>query len=65
MDDLLKYEIEKMIVRRDSTIQADTTVVPPPESFLLILYKRKMKLLKTLHQLDSLKMIEIIEGNNP
>ena len=65
MNDLLKYEIEKMIARRDSTIRADTTVAPPPESFLLVLYKRKMKILKTLQHLDSMKMIEITEGNNP
>ncbi len=54
-----------MIARRDSTIRADTTVAPPPESFLLVLYKRKMKILKTLQHLDSMKMIEITEGNNP
>lgn len=65
MDDLLKYEIEKMIVRRDSIIRADTTVAPPPESFLLVLYKRKMKILKTLQYRDSMKMIELTEGNNP
>ena len=65
MDDMLKYEIEKMIDRRDSTIRADSTKTPPPESFLLVLYKRKMKILKTLQHLDSMKMIEIIEGNNP
>ena len=65
MDDLLKFEIEKMIDRRDSTIRADSTKTPPPESFLLVLYKRKMKILKTLQHLDSMKMIEITEGNNP
>ena len=65
MDDMLKYEIEKMIDRRDSTIRADSTKTPPPESFLLVLYKRKMKILKTLQHLDSMKMIEITEGNNP
>lgn len=65
MDDLLKVEIEKMIFQRDSIIRADTTLAPPPESFLLMLYRRKMKLLKTLQRRDSMKMIEIIEGNNP
>ena len=66
LDDDLEVEIEKMIFRRDSTIQADTTGIVPPVSFLQMLYERKMKILKAIHQLDSTRMldVEVIEGEN-
>jgi penicillin-binding protein 1A len=62
LDEMMKYDIERMIAKRDSVIHADTTATAPPESFLQILYKRKMKMLKTIQHLDSLKAIEILEG---
>jgi penicillin-binding protein 1A len=62
LDEMMKYEIERMIAKRDSLIQADTTVAEPPETFLQMLYKRKMKMLKAIQHLDSLKALDILEG---
>ena len=64
----LEAQIARTIVYRDSTIQADTLVAPPFETFLQILYKRKMKVQKAQHQLDSMRLIELemelLEGDN-
>ena len=67
LNDSLSLKIEQLIFKRDSTIQADTTLAPPPESFLQVLYQRKMKMQKASHQRDSLKEqeVEVLEGNNP
>lgn len=54
LNDDLVYEIEQSIVKRDSTIAADTTVTPPPETFLQTLYKRKLKLAAAQQKRDSL-----------
>ena len=43
-DDLLR-NIEKTVWQRDSIIQADTLSKPPPETFLQLLYKRKMRIM--------------------
>ena len=66
LDDDLQIEIEKLIFQRDSTIQADTSAVEPPVSFLQVLYERKKKILKAIQQLDSTKLleIEVLEGEN-
>lgn len=45
LNDNLWAEIEKSIHSRDSLIQADTLAVPPPETFLQGLYKRKRRML--------------------
>jgi penicillin-binding protein 1A len=39
-------QIKHTVYKRDSLIQADTSVKPPNETFLEILYKRKLKILK-------------------
>ena len=61
----LSVRIEKMIFKRDSIMQADT-LASPPESFLQMLYQRKMKMIKVSQHLDSLKMLEldVSEGIN-
>lgn len=41
---LLK-DIERKVWQRDSVIQADTLNTPPPETFLQLLYKRKMRIM--------------------
>ena len=66
LTDSLTARIEQMIFQRDSTIQADTLATPPPESFLQMLYQRKMKIKKAFQQLDSLRLlkVEILEGEN-
>ena len=58
LSDSLSLRIEKIILKRDSTIQADT-LKAPPESFLQMLYERKKKLLKPAQQHDSLKLLEL------
>lgn len=52
-DDLI-YNIEQSIIKRDSTIAADTLAMPPPETFLQTLYKRKLKLAAAKQKRDSL-----------
>ncbi len=67
LGDSLRSQIKRMIVKRDSTIQADTTVAPPPESFLQILYQRKMKFQRAIQARDSIRLLEVdlIEDNDP
>lgn len=43
-EDLLK-DIEKTVWQRDSIIQADTLGAVPPETFLQMLYRRKMRIM--------------------
>lgn len=45
LDDHLLRDIEKTVWQRDSIMQADTLSAPPPETFLQMLYRRKMKIL--------------------
>lgn len=51
-DDLIS-SIEQSIYKRDSTIVADTSAVPPPETFLQTLYKRKLRLAAAKLKRDS------------
>jgi penicillin-binding protein 1A len=44
LDEDLKMAIEKSVQARDSLMQADTTGIPPPETFLQTLYNRKRKI---------------------
>lgn len=62
-DDLV-FSIEQSIYKRDSTIAADTSVAPPPETFLQTLYKRKLKLATAKQKRDSLAsaLAEPMEG---
>ena len=64
LGDSLRSQIRTLIFQRDSTIQADTLVPPPPESFLQTLYERKMKLQKAMEARDSIRLL-IIEDNDP
>lgn len=43
-DDLLK-NIERTVWQRDSIIQSDTLSAPPPETYLQMLYRRKMRIM--------------------
>lgn len=45
LDEDLLRDIEKTVWQRDSIIQADTISAPPPETFLQMLYRRKMRML--------------------
>jgi penicillin-binding protein 1A len=56
-------EIEISIFKRDSTILADTSVAPPPETFLQTIYKRKLKIKEAQEKRDSIaNALEILEG---
>lgn len=45
LDEELLRDIEKTVWQRDSIIQADTLNSPPPETFLQMLYRRKMRMM--------------------
>ena len=45
LDETLLKDIEKTVWQRDSIMQADTLNAPPPETFLQMLYRRKMRIL--------------------
>lgn len=45
LDESLLRDIEKTVWQRDSIIQADTLNPPPPETFLQMLYRRKMRIM--------------------
>ena len=56
-------EIQESIFKRDSTIQADTSVTAPPETFLQTIYKRKLKIKVNQERRDSIaNALEIFEG---
>lgn len=45
LDDTLIRDIERTVWQRDSIMQADTLSAPPPETFLQMLYRRKMRIM--------------------
>lgn len=45
LSDHLLRDIEKTVWQRDSIMQADTLKAPPPETFLQMLYRRKMRIM--------------------
>ncbi len=63
LSDKLVVEIQESIFKRDSTIQADTSVTAPPETFLQTIYKRKLKIKVNQERRDSIaNALEIFEG---
>jgi len=58
LDDELITQIKHTITKRDSIIQADTSVAPPNETFLEYLYRRKLKMMK-VDEADTAKIAEI------
>ncbi len=61
-DDLI-MEIEKSIFQRDSLIQADTSVIVTPETFLQTIYKRKLKIKASQERRDSIaNAVQVIVG---
>lgn len=54
LDDDLWAEIEKMIFKQDSIMHADTLAKPRQETFLEMLYKRKLKIQQAAHRRDSI-----------
>lgn len=61
LSDNLILEIEKSIFQRDSLIQADTSVTPPPETFLQTIYNRKLKIKAAQQRRDSIaNALEVI-----
>lgn len=45
LDESLLKDIEKTVWQRDSIMQADTLSAPPPETFLQMLYRRKIRIM--------------------
>jgi len=58
LSDELWEQIKHTVYKRDSLIQADTSVTPPNETFLEVLYKRKLKILKA-NTPDTSKVTEL------
>jgi penicillin-binding protein 1A len=54
----LQEKIKKIAFSRDSLIRADTSVAPPKETFLEVLYKRKLKI-KKANEPDTTRVTEI------
>ncbi len=57
LNDSLVKKIERSIFQRDSIIHADTTVKAPPETFLQVLYKRKLRRVEAKQKRDSIASI--------
>ena len=62
LDDDLWSEIEKMIFKQDSIMHADTLAKPRQETFLEMLYKRKVKIQQAAHRRDSIAATIRVEG---
>jgi penicillin-binding protein 1A len=54
LDDDLWADIEKMIFKRDSIMHADTLAKPREETFLEMLYRRKLRMQQAAHRRDSI-----------
>jgi penicillin-binding protein 1A len=53
MSDTLMYKIEASLFKRDSIMQADTVAKVPDETFLQMLYRRKMRIQQARLQRDT------------
>ncbi len=63
LSDKLVLNIQESIFKRDSTIQADTSVTTLPETFLQTIYKRKLKIKVNQERRDSIaNTVEILVG---
>jgi penicillin-binding protein 1A len=60
MDSTLWRQVELIAHQRDSLIQADT-LAKPPETFLEMLYHRKLKIRQALHTRDSIDEVQRME----
>ena len=59
LDDELWADIEKAIFKRDSIQHADTLAKPREDTFLEMLYKRKVKMQQAAHRRDSINAATI------
>ena len=59
LDDELWADIEKSIFKRDSIQHADTLAKPREETFLEMLYRRKIKIQQAAHRRDSINAATI------
>ncbi|HET6540985.1 MAG TPA: transglycosylase domain-containing protein [Chryseolinea sp.] len=59
LDDELWADIEKTIFKRDSIQHADTLATPREDTFLQMLYKRKVKMQQAAHRRDSINAATI------
>jgi penicillin-binding protein 1A len=62
LDQGLWAQIEQTIHQRDSIIQADTVALPPPETFLQTLYKRKKKILLASQPKEEVELVNEAGG---
>lgn len=62
LDDELWAEIEETIFKQDSIMHADTLAKPRQETFLEMLYKRKVKIQQAAHRRDSIAATIKVDG---
>jgi penicillin-binding protein 1A len=62
LDDDLWAEIEKTIFKQDSIMHADTLAKPRQETFLEMLYKRKLKIQQAAYRRDSINATLRVDG---
>ncbi len=62
LDDDLWAEIERNIFKQDSIMHADTLAKPRQETFLEMLYKRKVKIQQAAHRRDSIAATIRVDG---
>jgi penicillin-binding protein 1A len=59
LSDTLMYKIEASLFKRDSLIRADTLAKVPEETFLQMLYRRKMRIREARMQKDTANVIKL------
>lgn len=62
LSDTLQYQIARSLAVRDSLILADTSVTQPEETFLQVIYKRKLKIQRSQQTRDSINMMESLRS---
>lgn len=62
LSDTLGYQIARSIALRDSLILADTATTQPEETFLQVIYKRKLKIQRSQQARDSVNMMESLRS---
>ena len=61
LDDNLWADIEKTIFKKDSIQHADTLAKPREETFLEMLYRRKVRIQQAAHRRDSINAASAIK----
>jgi hypothetical protein len=55
--------MEKKVHQRDSLMQSDSLAIPPPETFLQTLYKRKKRILLASQEREIVQVKNVVLDN--